>query len=300
MIISAQSYLRLKPDDPIVLSNAFPAVEDEFYESLRTESGSWKTTRRRRLDLINDLLFELLTSSKEAPSTVMDIGISSGITTLEWLAEFVRRGLGVKMIGTDVSLSVYSVTLGRNFHVMIEPSGSILQLDLFGRGLRLWCGWRDYFNGSFIIRKTLGALARQRLARLAIKFPIKGPPATRLADAVSGPYQLVTPQLRARHDVILADDNILAPNPREYTAVADVVRIANVLQHTYFSEEQIRMAVRNIRARCRGEGSLVVVCRDKGSVLEGSILRAGKGGFSLERRLGPGSEVESYFIDYRS
>jgi hypothetical protein len=284
----------------MVRSTAFPAIEDEFYQSLRTDSGSWKTTRRRRLDLINDVLFDVLKSSNESPSIVMDIGISSGITTLEWLAEFVRRGIAVKMIGTDISLSVYCVALGRNLHVMIEPNGSIFQLDLFGRGLRLWCGWRDYLNGSFVVRKTLGAFARQRLARLAIDFPIKGPPATRHAAIVSGPYQLVTPQLRARQDVILADDNILAPNPPEYGGVVDVVRIANVLQHTYFSEEQIRMAVRNIRGRCRGEGSLVVVCRDKDSVLEGSILRVNKDGFSLERRLGPGSEVEPYFLDYRS
>lgn len=298
MIIPAQSYLRLKPDDPIVRSNAFPAIEDEFYQSLRTDSGSWKTTYRHRLDMINNLLFDALKPSDESPSIVMDIGMSSGITTVEWLAEFVRRGIAVKMIGTDISLSVYCVTLGRNVHVMIEPNGSILQLDLFGRGLRLWCGWRDYFNGSFVIRKTLGAFARQRLARLAIDFPIKGPPATRHAAVVSGPYQLVTPQLRGRHDVLLADDNILEPNPPEYVGVADVVRIANVLQRTYFSEEQIGIAVSNIRARCRGEGSLVVVCRDKDGVLEGSILRAENGGFSLERRLGLGSEVESYFTDY--
>lgn len=298
MTISAKDYLDLKADDPFVLSESFVTIEDAFFTSLRTASGSWKTTRRHRLDRINDMFFEVLAPAAASPLLVMDIGISSGVTTIEWLVEFERRGFRVKMIGTDVSMTTYIVTLGRNLRVLVEPNGSILQLELFGRGIRLWCGWRDYFNGSFAVRRALARLAKRRLARLGIHFPINRVPLGPLELVISGPYRLVTPQLRARADVVLADDNILAATPPEYAGVADVIRAANVLQHSYFSDEQIRAAVRNIRARCRGEGSLVVICREKDGILEGSILRTTGAGFCVERRLGAGSEVESYFVNH--
>ena len=294
MTIPARYYLELKPDDPVIQSERFAALEDAFFTSLRSANGSWKTTGHHRLDPINEIFFEVLARNATPPATVMDIGIASGITTLEWLGEYERRGLRIKMIATDISLTVYIVTLGRDFRVMVEPGGSIMQAELLGRGIRLWCGWRDFLNGSFIVRWGLSAIARRRLGRLGIAFPIGDVPQRAI---VSGPYRLVSPRLRGRAEIVLVDDNILAPNRSEFVGIADVIRIANVLQYTYFSDEQIRTAVRNIRDRCRGEGSLVVVCRDKMGDLEGSILRLAADRFVLEERLGPGSEVERYFTE---
>lgn len=298
MTIPASVYLALEPDSAFVRSAQFEAAEDAFYASLRTASGSWKTTHRRRLDRIEDLFFEVISRGAGSPSVLMDIGISSGITTLEWLAKFERRGMKPRVIGTDISLSVYIATLGRSFRALVESGGSILQLELFGRGIRLWCGWRDYLNGTFVIRKTLAALAQWRLTRLGVKFPIER---THFGNEtnVSGPYRLVTPQLKGRADVVLSDDNILLDTPAEFVGAADVVRIANVLQHGYFSADQIAIAVRNLRARCRGEGSLIIVCRDRDGSLEGSILRVSATGYVVEARLGPGSEVEFYFTGDR-
>ena len=173
MTISAKYYLGLKGDDAFVRNEKFAALEDAFFTSLRTSSGSWKTTRRHRLDRINDLLFDVLAEAPP-PSVVMDIGISSGVTTLEWLTEFERRGFRVKMIGTDISMTVYLIELGRQFRVLVEANGSILQAELFGYGVRLWCGWRDWYNGSLLLRRAFAIVARRRMARLGISLPIQG------------------------------------------------------------------------------------------------------------------------------
>jgi hypothetical protein len=294
MAIPAKRYLELDADSELVRSPEFPRIEEIFYTSLRTANGSWKTTRHHRLDQIDDVFFQVLSKSQSAPSVAMDIGISSGITTLEWLAKFEAKGLRVKMYGTDVAMTVYVVTLGRGFRALIDPAGTILQVELFGRGIRLWCGLRDYLNGTFIFRRMVAALAAHRLDAIGISFSIGALP-DRLKPLVAGPHRLVSPQLKGRPDIVLIEDDILSKNTPEVAGVADVIRVANVLQHNYFSPQQIETAVRNIKERCRGEGSWVVICREKEAKLEGSILRLIGGRFVAEARLGAGSEVEQYF-----
>lgn len=294
MAIPAKRYLELDADNDLVRSREFPKIEEIFYTSLRTANGSWKTTRHHRLDQIDDVFFQVLSKSQSLPSVAMDIGISSGITTLEWLAKFEQKGLHVKMYGTDVAMTVHVVTLGRGFRALIDPAGTILQVELFGRGIRLWCGWRDYFNGTFLFRRVIAALAMQRLNAIGVPFPIGVLP-DRLKTLVAGPHRLVSPQLKGRPDIVLIEDDIISKNISEVVGVADVIRVANVLQHNYFSPQQIETAVRNIRERCRGEGSMVVICREKEARLEGSILRLVGGRFVVEARLGAGSEVEQYF-----
>ena len=102
--------------------------------------------------------------------------------------------------------------------------------------------------------------------------------------------------LRGHERIRLFDDDILLPNPPQFAGCADVVRVANLIQPIYFTENQIQRAVENVRERCRGEGSIVVVCRNTAGSLDGSILRmTGARQFSVEARLGRGSEVEGYF-----
>ena len=102
--------------------------------------------------------------------------------------------------------------------------------------------------------------------------------------------------MRGQQRIRLADDDIFAPNPAPFIRSADVVRIGNLIQPIYFSADQIRRAAANIGERCRGEGSLVIICRNTDAGLDGSILRmSGTRRFDVAARLGKGSEVEGYF-----
>lgn len=275
MMLRASAYLSAPG------GSCFPQMlEREFYRSIKTSNGSKKSTRERRLDAINDLFFATLDRCRLVPRNVMDIGVSSGVTTLEWLREFDRRGLPVAMIATDFVMSVDLFAIGKHMRVLTERNGHLLQIELFGRGIRTFLRRRDYLTGGIVWRTALCHAARPLLKRAIHE----------------GTYRLVSPALRGQDRIKLFDDDILAPNPPQFMRCADVVRVANLIQPLYFSVEQIRRAVENIRERCRGEGSIVVVCRNTDTSLKGSILRmTERREFSVEARLGRGSEVEGHF-----
>jgi hypothetical protein len=254
--------------------------EQEFYWRIKTSNGTMKSTQPRRLDAMNDLFFTTLKRLGLAPRVAMDIGISSGITTMEWLQDFDRHGLPVTMIATDFVMNVYLYGIGRHVRVLAEHNGHLLQIEMFGHGIRTYVSRRDYLTGAVLWRSAL-----RTVARLLLK---KARP--------QGPYQFVSPVLRGQDRIRLCDDDILAPSPSEFIRCADVVRVANLVQPIYFSDAEIRRAVSNIRERCRGEGSLVIVCRSQEASFDGSILRMVEGRrFVTEARLGKGSEVEGYF-----
>ena len=254
--------------------------EREFFRRIKTSNGTMKTTTTNRLDPMNDLFFTVIGRLGAPPKVAMDVGVSSGITTLEWLDAFERRHIPVTMIATDHVMSVELYAISPHLRALAERNGHLLQIEVFGHGIRTYLRGLDYLTGAALWRSALCRFARRRL-RNAVR---------------EGQFQLVAPALRRHARIRLADDDIFAPNPAPFIRGADVVRIGNLLQPIYFSDDKIRRAVANIRERCRGEGSLVIVCRNTDDRLEGSILRMTAGRqFVLEARLGPGSEVESYF-----
>jgi hypothetical protein len=297
-LMPASQYLTLTPNSPILAGPDFAAKEDAFYTAIRTSNRIFKMTAHRRLDAMNDLLFEILDRRSLSGRTLMDIGIASGITTLEWLNAFEERGETVDMIATDLTINVYLANLGRHLRALLEPNGHILQIEVMGRGIGLWNQRHDVRTGRFIWKKALLALVRACLWWSGASPGDDRRRGRSGSPSISGPYQLVTPRLRSHVRVRLLDDDILAATPPDRVAVADVIRLANIVQRSYFTEEHIRKIVRNVRERCRGPGSLVVLCRNRSDGFEGSILRlTDDGKFAVEARLDSGSEAERFFTE---
>lgn len=294
----ASRYLRLAPDDPFVQTAEFRQLEDDLYSHLKTSGGTWKTTTHHRLDALNAALFEVVESSAFRPEVVIDIAISSGASTLEWLNEFNQRGYDIKLIGTDLTMTVYIARLSPVVAMVIERSAHVLQIELLGRGYLSECGRRDWVSGFCFFKAILVALLRLRLWSRGISQPISLEAARRNPDVLEGPFLCVSPLLRNNRAVLLIDDDILAPNDPTLLRRADIIRLANILQPSYFAPDQIRTAVENVRDRCRGEGSLVVVCRNDDQEINGSILRmSATRDFVTLKRIGLGSEIETYFVD---
>jgi hypothetical protein len=299
-MLGATRYLSLASDPAGMFAAAFSKSEDAFFAGIRTSNGTFKTTAHRRLDAMTDLTFDVLSRHGIVPRVVMDIGISSGITTLEWLRGFEQRGIAVTMIATDRTISTYLAEIGGGLSALLEPNGHLLQLDYKGRGIRCWLRRRDYLTGSHLWRRALIALTRRSLLARGVSFPLE-PGAVRAHGAawrVTGPFPLVTPALRARSDVRLMDDDILLPPPPDLVGSADVIRVANVLQRVYFSETQLHAVAANLTRRSRGPGSIIILCRNREAALEGSILKQRTDGtWEAISRLDPGSEAERYFTE---
>ena len=257
--------------------------EQKIFQSIVTSNGTRKTTEPGRLNPINALFFETLDRLSIVPRTVMDIGVSSGATTLDWMREFDHRKLPVSMIATDLVMNVYIYLLNKNVRALTESNGHLLQIEIFGKSVYTYSRRRDYYTGGLIWRRALCAMVRSRLG----------------SCVRDGPYNLVTPPLRGQDRIVLLEDDIFAPTPRQLLGCADVIRAANLIQRGYFPDTAISRSIQTIRERCRGAGSLVIISRNRPERLDGTIFRLTETGrFVVEARLGAGSEVEQFFTSH--
>src|SRR5262245_36978011 len=67
------------------------ALEREFFSSIKLKNGTYKYTYSNRLDDLNEIVEALLPSAR--PLQIMDVAISSGISTLEWMESLERADI---------------------------------------------------------------------------------------------------------------------------------------------------------------------------------------------------------------
>jgi len=252
---------------------------------------------------MDDALIRVLDRRGMRPKVVMDVGVASGVTTVDLKRALERQGFEFQTIATDRTIHCYVVGLHDDLDVLVEPSGHILKVELHGRDFAPWCSLTDYLDGLFLVKAAVRRYVHWRFRRAGLRFPLEGPGATRRPGGLSidGPYGMVTPELKGRPDVTILEGDILVPPPPGLTGVADVIRLAHVIRPDRFSADEIRRIVRNVRTQCN-DGALVIVCRSNPrarvrAALKGSIfLAVPGGGFELEERIGAGSEFERYFL----
>src|SRR6516165_3257303 len=87
------------------------AHEATFFTDLRLGNGVFKKTSDRRLDDLNEVILSRWQETAFRPREIMDVGVSSGITTAEWLEGLSQAGLKVRMTATDLALWGHIVPL---------------------------------------------------------------------------------------------------------------------------------------------------------------------------------------------
>src|SRR6185437_13948862 len=73
--------------------------EDAFFMSLRLPNGTHKTTCRNRLTDLDELVQGLL--PRHQTLEIMDVAISSGVSTVEWLDSLERAGITCHLVAGD-------------------------------------------------------------------------------------------------------------------------------------------------------------------------------------------------------
>jgi hypothetical protein len=256
-------------DEP---GEADPELQEKFFGLLRLPNGTWKTTYPRRLDDVNQQLLELLPRDRQLE--LMDVGISSGISTLEWSEQLAAAEIPHRLVAADLVVAGSLVSWGRSLAVLFDESGRIpllleagpiLRPALRDRPLERWA-WR-----------VLGPLLRL-LAPVGRRRPVP----------------LVVPELRARGEIELVQDDITAPG--RFAGTFDVVRAANLVQPGYFDEETMRTILTNLRERLRN-GGLLVLCRTTAERdNRATIFRRRGERFLAEASLNGGSEVSELVL----
>jgi hypothetical protein len=262
-------------------------AEFEFFDSIRLGNGTYKTTYAHRLDDLNEFVNPLL--PRACCLTLMDVAVSSGITTLEWMTSLERAGIDFRMTAGDIALDAWLVSVGRHLHVLLDREGAPLQYDFFGRGVpRL--RRRQYFARYSLPIRLLNLILCAARARQRLRESCPSDRGVIRYRRVS----LVSPVLLGRPDVeIIEDDLSRTELGRRFTAL----RAANILNRTYFDEERIRNVLKRLRRRLV-DGGLLIVCRTaRPGVNDASVFSLSpQREFTVIGRLNAGSDVEDLVL----
>jgi hypothetical protein len=102
---------------------------------------------------------------------------------------------------------------------------------------------------------------------------------------------LATPGLTSRRDVELVRHSIFDTHPL-WAQSFDLVRVANLLNLSYFDQEQLSLGIANAASWVR-PGGLLAICRTNAEGRNNATLfRRKDSGLGVVERLGSGSEVE--------
>src|SRR5438445_13438428 len=124
-----QVFLRNRPASP----DEQVGLEKTFFKSLSLPNGTHKTTAPARLQDVDRIICEQFENARAVH--LLDVGVSSGVTTLELLDRFDRQGVRTSGVGVDICVrGVLCSAMG--IDVLYDPSGKVLQIatPFFARG----------------------------------------------------------------------------------------------------------------------------------------------------------------------
>lgn len=258
------------------------AVECEFFAGLKMRNGTFKLTRPSRFALLEQALGPVIRTRVAGPCSVLDVGASTGLTTIE-LADFLRaQGAAPEVIGTDLFIDAHLVDIAPGVNVLSDPEGWPLQYDVAGMGIRAWVRRLDYVTLAVLPRLLARKFLQPRLRR-------------RIAEGRAQPVRMESRALRGRA-IQLVENDIFAQEP-SFEARFDFIRAANILNLGYFKPDRLRTAIVNIRSYCRGPGALLLVVKTGGARHDGTLFELGQSGaFKVLARMGEGSEIEPLIL----
>ncbi|HLJ88816.1 MAG TPA: hypothetical protein VKZ53_18500 [Candidatus Angelobacter sp.] len=262
--------MKVRPTASTFLASPYdPAIEREFFSGILLPCGMFKTTYQHRLDDINQRILPLLANTSRRPLDIMDVGVSSGVSTQEWSDHLRAAGVEANMIGTDSCLRVRLLTFGP-IEAILDDRNKPIDLSFFGRGVPVW-GSAYQLPVIFVLRSAVSA--------------------ARFLGAQTRPLLL---QSKALRTVMLVEDDILSDDA-QFHGNFDVVRAANILTPAYFSKSTLLEMIQVLKRRLR-PGGLLVVCRTEEKEPQtnhGTIFRLKDDRLYPIARVGGGSEIES-------
>jgi hypothetical protein len=269
------------------------ALEFEFFRRVVLPNGTFKTTTSNRLNDLNQALLPFLAGIPERPIRIIDVAISSGVSTLEWYDYLASQQIPCDITGTDLTIHASLVTFASQLALLIDPKRNILHMDILGRGAR------PSPTGSHALVTGLMRI----LLRGAMLFERPLPPLQgHVCESAKGrflrcePVTLLTRRFVPRDSLHLLEEDLLSADHPEFKGAFHVVRAANVLNRAYFSEAQLLRIIDNLKDRMKENGLLVVCRTDDNGVNHATICQRIAGEFSLLHRLGNGSEIEDLLI----
>jgi hypothetical protein len=268
---------------------ATPEMERRFFTKVRLPNGTFKMTYRRRLDDLNERLLGFLPHDR--PLTIMDVAVSSGISTIEWSDDLKAHGIQHKMVAGDLITDGWLTSWGMSLAVLFDSGGRNPLLLEVGS---LTVPVRSDRWLARAVRPVLFPLLRAVVAmgRYSGSASPLSPAAPRRWIHRSIP--LVSPDLHRRPEIMVVQDDVTMPG--SFPETFDVIRVANLLQRVYFGDDVLTRIIHNLQNRLR-DGGVLAICRtmDDGTN-DATIFRRIGDRFVSEASLNNGAEVSNLVL----
>ena len=271
------------------------ALERQFFARVALKNGTFKTTYPNRLDDINEAFLPHIVMLADRPIRIMDVGASSGISTMEWYAYLSRSGIDCDVTGSDVTIyaSLLTFRFTSKVAALVDSNGNIVHFDLFGIGYPRQPG-RKLFRPN-----TLRTLAANTLFRAAMMIdgklsPVKAGRPTPWHGVLLKyqPIALLSRSFANNSRLRMIEDDLCAENEAALCEAFDVIRAANILNLVYFPVDLIGRMLATLKQRLKENGLLIIVRTHPSGENNASIFRLVGGRFVLIDRFGKGSEIE--------
>jgi hypothetical protein len=278
---------------PVPPASGQEFLEREFFERVHLPNGTIKTTNAHRMDDLNAAVLPYIAQISDRPLRVMDVSISSGVSTLEWHDFLAANGIACDLIGTDLTVYTSLVSLTSRLAVLIDRHRNILHVDAFGRGAPPRAnGLQGIAAGMIRLLFDAAMLVDRRLP------PLHG----QVRQSAKGhllkcePVTLLTRGISERETLHIAEEDLLAPEQPEFKEAFHVVRAANILNRAYFSTQVLAQVSKKLKARLKPNGLLIVCRTDHEGVNNATLFQSGPQGLRVLHRLGAGSEIEELLV----
>jgi hypothetical protein len=254
-------------------------LETSFFKSVCLPNGTHKTTAAARLRDVDEVICERLEDKKHVQ--LLDVGISSGVTTLELVDCMERSGIRVSGVGVDMCVRAFLWSL-MGVDVLHDAAGHVLQIatPFFARG-------RPHRSQQTLQSKALGHLLNL----------LETPRVQRWMAKLRRPrsLDLVSTRLSKRTNFKVVEHDVALPMP-VWDHTFDLIRVANVWNGAYFSPREIAHMAKNVISWLKN-GGLLVICSTNASDgnNHGSVYRKEHDlpRLQLVQRFGRGFEFES-------
>jgi hypothetical protein len=218
----------------------------------------------------------------------MDVAVSSGVSTAEWLLSLERAGIDCHMLAGDAVVNAFLISVG-HLRALTDRTGHMMQLDIRGRAVRMPPPRRRDKLRYLPLTLLMKCATRLFDLRSSTHVSARNAGQSRLGVTCQ-PLALTSPSLARMSKLSAVEDDILLNT--SYTRRFHVLRAANILNLAYFDRGTLERMLTNLRSRLV-PGGLLIVCRtNEAGVNNASVFTLGEDGrFGLTARLNQGSEI---------
>jgi hypothetical protein len=259
-------------DDGSWSDSSIVDLEARLFRSLRMPNGTFKTTAAGRLVEFDVLVAGMLGEARQVQ--VLDVGVASGVTTVDLANQLQSAGYDPHVIGIDLFLNADVVRVAPLLDVLLTPGGDVLQVS---GGPVVMAVPHD---AGTVLRRAKSFLMR-RAGTLARLCP----------DSRRSRVLLVSRRARRDQRISFVEADALGAVP-SWCGTFDLVRAANVLNLAYFPSTVLRDAIAVLASYLK-PGGLLAVCRtdEEQDRHNGTVYMLASGKLKPLASLGSGSEI---------